>query len=313
MRAGVNIKGIIIIFVVLFFVIVLSVGLYTIKSGNVGVLSTFGKFSDDIKEPGLHVKIPIVQSVRIMDIKMQTVNYQEHEHWMDEDGVINRPRIDVLDSKNLKIGIEITIQYTPEFEKANVILMKYGNNYFEKLINPIIRDIVRDVSGQYQAEDIAFNRASIGTKVNEKLQEKFNTLPFILNGVQLRNIDLPQIVRKKIEEVQLAKQEEQRLAMVEKQATKNQEIQKINANTKLIEITTQAKAEAEKKRIEAEAQAFQITKEAEAIAKANEEIAKSITPALIKYEAIKKWSGNYPKMLVSKENEGLLLQMPSLD
>ena len=50
----------------------------------------------------------------------------------------------------------------------------------------------------------------------------FVSLPFFLHAVQIRDIELPKIVRSKIEEVQLAKQEEQRLAMIEKQAAKNQ-------------------------------------------------------------------------------------------
>ena len=53
-----------------------------------------------------------------------------------------------------------------------------------------------------------------------------------------------------IYQVQIAKQEEQKLAMVENQAKKKQKIQTIQANTRLIEITTKAKAE--RKKIEAE-------------------------------------------------------------
>jgi len=144
------------------------------------------------------------------------------------------------------------------------------------------------------------------------LGEKFKELPFLLHDVALRNIKLPRIVLKKIEEVQLAKQEEQRLAMVEKQAEKNQKIKTIEANTKLIEVTTQAKAEAEKKRIGADAKAYQIMKEAEAIAKANRLVANSITDKLIRYKAVEKWNGGYPSTLMQGEGKGLMLQLPPI-
>ncbi len=288
-------------------------GTYTIESGSVGVLSTFGEFSDDIKQPGLHFMAPGVQNYRIVDVKTQTAHYQGGTDLPDNDGVINRPRIVVLDSKNLNIGVEISVQFTPDAEQAKKILVQYGRNYFEKLINPIIRDIVRDIAGQYQAEEIALKRSSISNEIREKLSEKFATSPFILNDVQIRNIELPKIVRTKIEEVQLAKQEEQRLAMIEKQARKNQEIKSIQANTKLIEVTTQAKADAEKKKIEAEAKAFQIITEAEALANANKLVAKSVTPELIQYESIKRWSGDYPKMLVDGDkSNGLIMQLPRI-
>lgn len=293
--------------------LILTLGTFTIQSGTVGILSTFGHYSDDFKQAGLHFKIPGVQEVRIVDVKMQTAHYQGDHDLPDEDGVINKPRIVVLDSKNLNIGIEITVQYVPDILKAKEILVKYGYNYFEKLINPNVRDIVRDVAGQYQAEDIAVQRSVIGDQIRQQLTEKFDKLPFILQDVQIRGIELPKIIRNKIEEVQLAKQEEQRLAMIEKQAKKNQEIKSIEANTKLIEVTTQAKADAEKKKIEADAKAYQITKESEAVAKANTLIAQSVTPALIQYEGIRKWSGQYPKMLVNDKQGMLLMQMPSME
>ncbi|MEM7174935.1 MAG: prohibitin family protein [Chlamydiota bacterium] len=288
-------------------------GIYTVKSGNAGILSTFGKYNTDVQTPGLHFKIPFIQQVHIMDIKMQTVNYQGEREKNVREGLITKPKIVVLDSKNLAIGIEITIQFSPVPKDSERILVKYGQNYFEKLINPIVRDVVRNVTGQYQAEEIAIKRTSIGSEIELSLRDKFNDLPFFLHAVQIRNIELPQIVRKKIEEVQLAKQEEQRLAMIEKQAAKNQLIKSIEAETKLIEVTTQAKADAEKQRIAADAKAYQIIKEAEAAACANKEIAASITPQLIEYQTIKQWSGEYPTTLLGGSQSGVLLQLPNLN
>ncbi len=297
------------IIIALFFLI--SMGVYTINSGSVGVLSTFGEFSDESKLPGLHVKIPFIQDVQVVDIKMQTVNYQK-DHNMDRDGVINQSRIVVLDSKNLNIGIDLTVQFSPDPTRAKDILSKYGLNYFEKLIGPIIRDTARDVVSQYQAEDIARERSKIADHLNTAMRNNFAGLPFLLDAVQLRHIDLPQIVRAKIEEVQLAKQEEQRLMMIEKQAEKQQLIKTIEANTKLIELTTQAKAESEKKKIEAAAEAFKIETQAKAQATANKLIMESldVNGQVIQYKAIQKWDGKYPATLVG-DKSGVLLQMPA--
>lgn len=287
--------------------------MYTIQSGTVGVLVTFGKFSEDIKQPGLHFKFPFIQNVKIFDMKMQTANYLGRESAQEDDGVTNRQQIEVLDSKSLPIGIELSVQYTPVTSKAGFILERYGRNYFEKLVNPLIRNIVRDVIGKYQAEDIAVKRSEIGVELRMQLTKEFENLPFELNNVSLRNINLPPVILKKIEEVQLAKQEEQRLTMIEQQAKKNQEIKTIEANTRLIEVTTQAKADADKKRIEADARAYQITAEADATAKANQLIAASITAELINYRSIDKWSGHYPQMLITGgEHSGLILSLPSI-
>ena len=307
-----NPLGILFLIAVFLGVVVVPQGVYTIESGTVGVLSTFGKYSEDIKTPGLHFKIPVIQTVRVVDTKMQTAHYQNGAQPIDRDGLIRKQKIVVLDNKNLSIGMEITVQFTADAARATEILTKYGLNYFEKLINPIIRDVVRDSVSKYQAEEIARKRNSISSELNTLLQEKFAKLPFTLQELQLRNIDLPEIVRRKIEEVQLAKQEEQRLEMIEKQAEKNQNIKTIEAKTRLIEVTTQAKAEAEKARIEAEAKAFRISKEAEAQAAANKAIAASLSSELIRYEATQRWDGQFPRMLVGDSSASMLMQVPDL-
>ncbi len=286
---------------------------YTINSGTVGVLATFGKFGDDVQLPGLHFKIPMMQTVRIFDIKLQTVTYQGRKSQAGMGGVINKPYIQVLDNKNLPIGIEMSIQFTPVAAQANKILEKYGYGYYDKLINPQIRDIIRNVVGKYHAEQIADKRSEISVEIRTQLGMRLKDLPFVLNEVSMRNVKLPPIVLKKIEEVQIAKQEEQRLAMVEKQASKEQHIKTIQANTKLIEITTNAKAQAEQERIKADAKAYQITKEAEAVAAANQRIAASLTSTLIRYKSIERWNGAYPQTLMGGDGRGgVILSLPPM-
>ena len=148
---------------------------YIVRDGTVGVVSTFGKFNDEESEPGLHFKIPLIQSVDIHDIKMQTVNYKGDTQGNTKkgflssasdsrDGVTQRPRVTILDSKNLPIGIDISVQFTPVANRMAEIMREFGHNYFDKKINPIIRDVVRDVASGYDAEDV--------TKKSEKLAQR---------------------------------------------------------------------------------------------------------------------------------------------
>lgn len=293
---------------VLFALVTLNSTYYTIPSGYVGVLSTFGRYSEQIKSPGLHFKVPMIQDITVMDVKLQTAHYQSEVKIPENEGVISRGRIVVLDSKNLSIGMDLTLQFAPNAEEAKIILEKYGKNYFDKLIAPILRDTVRGVVSQYQAEDIAKERSRIAGHLDTELKNKFEKIPFAFVAVQLRHIDLPEIVKQKIQEVQIAKQEEQRLVMIEKQAEKQQQIKTIEANTKLIEVTTEAKAQAEKRKIAADAEAYQIKVNAQAQAIANREVGESLTKDLIEYTKLKVWDGKMPQTLVAGENSPLLIQ-----
>jgi len=301
------ILGVIGVIVILFFM-----SFFKIESGTAGVISTFGKYDPVAVMPGAHFKIPFIQNVVVMDTKVRAVNYIGNKDLPDTKGVVNKPKIDVLDTKNLPIGIELTVTYTPRNTEVSNVLRVYGLNFFDKLINPTIRDVVRDVIGKYQAEKIAKERGTIAKDIKRLLEEKFAKTEFILNEVSLRDIKLPQNIRKKIEEVQLAKQEEQRLEMVEKQALKTQRIKKTQAETRKIEITTQAQANAERVKIEADAKAYKLMTEAKAKSKANKLIAESITKELIRYKSVERWEGSYPKVLMSGSNTNTLLQLPEI-
>jgi len=309
----INVKAIISIIFAALIVLAFYSATYTVETGTVGILSTFGKYQEEPVMPGLHIKIPMFQKVHILDIKLQSANYIGYKDMPDKRGVINKPHISVLDNKNLPIGIDLTVMYTPKASEGSNILGKYGKNYFDKLINPNVRDVVRDVIGKYPAELIASDRTVISAELKTRIGKKFDRMPFTLNEVSLRNIQLPKIVLKKVEEVQIAKQEEQKLAMVENQARKKQKIQTIQANTLLIEITTKAKADAEKQKIAADAKAYKLKIEAQAIAEANTVIAKSITKELISYKSIEKWIGRYPKFLLQGSDSQTILQLPKVD
>lgn len=284
--------------------------LYTIETGTVGVISTFGEYDTNERTAGIHIKIPGMQTLRVVDTKVQTVNYIGQQDLPDRDGVCNKPLIRVLDAKSLPVGIEITVQYRLLPTEAAETLGLYGKNYFEKIINPTIRDIIRDVIGQYNAETLALDRTSMNTKMVSMLRRVFQEVKYFdLVAVNLRDINLPPVVNQKIEEVQRAKQEEQRLQMVEKQVVAEQRIKTTKANTKLIEVTTQAKAEAEQRRIAADAKAYQIEKEAQAQAKANKVVAESLTPELTRYLYVRAWNGRMPETVVGSQSDGLMLNL----
>jgi len=284
---------------------------YTVNSGYVGVVSTMGKYNKDEALPGLHFKVPYVQTVTTFNTKAHVVNYKGKADLPDTEDIINKPNIVVLDKNNQNISIELSVQYQPMASEASEILTQYGKTYFYKAINPIIREVVRDVIGTYEAETIALNRTVIATRLKDTLIKRYkNNHQFSIIEVSLRNIKLPRLITDKINQVQIAKQEEQRLARVAKQAQKHQEIKTIEANTRMIEITTKAKADAEKKKIKADADAYQILTVANAKAKANNEIAKSVTTQLIQYNQINKWSGVYPSTYMgSGMNNDVILNM----
>ncbi len=291
-----DIRKYIIIIGSLFFLIIVMGSFYTIDSGYVGVIQRLGKYNEISVSPGLHWKWPLIDTVHEIDVKLQTVNYAGDQDEQDSDGIIYKPQLDVLDAKNVHYDIELTILFTPVGEKMPAILTTYGANYYDKKLNPVVRDVVRDVGGKYNVESIADHRDAINTEIKQRLAEEFKGLPFIFEDAALRQIKLPVNIMQKIVAVQEAKQEEERLKIVNRQAEQNKQITITNAEAEKEKVVIAAQAEAESVAIRARAQA-----------EANRRIADSLTPLLVRQNEIERWNGTVPSTMVSDGKNGVLL------
>ncbi|MEO2065046.1 MAG: SPFH domain-containing protein [Desulfurobacteriaceae bacterium] len=250
----------------------------TIESGNVGVKVTFGKYDDRELPPGLHFKLPFVQEIKKVDVKVHAINYKGKVDKVDEEGLINKPAITVLDERGLPIAVELTVQYRLLPDMASETLQRWGESWQEKLVNPVVREVVRDVIGSYPAEAIPTKRPEIATRIEEGIRKEIKVQSsgaVQVVGVQLRNILLPREIQQKIKEVQIAKQEAERMKYVEEKAKREQEVKRIQAETEKIQKVIKAQAEAEAR-----------LEKAKAEAQANQMISRSITPNILKWREL---------------------------
>ena len=261
-------------------VLVLAKPFTIIQEGERGILSTNGKYSDQALLPGLHFIIPVIQKVYIVDTKVRIINYASRiETNSHASGIITKPAITVLDKRGLPVSIELTVQYRLNAQFAAQTISNWGFSWEHKIINPVVRDVVRNVVGKYDAESIPVERNTIAAAIEMGISDNIKSLknsPAILQSIQLRDIILPEKVKDQIERVQLAKQEVQRA---------EQEVQR--AKQEALKRAAEARGIAEKARIEAQGKADAITIEAKANAAANIAIAKSLTPKLLQLEQMK--------------------------
>lgn len=249
----------------------------TVQSGNVGILKTFGKFSDVELDPGIHFIIPGMQSVEKVDVKVYTFNYSRADK-RDKEGIVNLPPIQVLDQRGLPIIIEQTIQFRLSKTKASETVARWGPDWSIKIINPTVREVVRDIVGGFPAEIIPIKRQEIAIKIDESVRtkvEKISEESVEIVGVQLRNVELPTEIAQKIKEVQVAKQEADKTVYLEEKAKREQQVRLIQAETAKLE---KIKA--------AEGQSASRIKVAEGLAKSNELLNRSLTPNVIKWKEL---------------------------
>ncbi|WP_200762720.1 prohibitin family protein [Nitrosophilus alvini] len=253
-----------------------------VNSGEVGIKVTAGKYDPMPLEPGIHFFIPGIQKVIKVDTKVRIINYKSsaaREGFRDiGEGIKVNPAISVLDARGLPVSIDLTVQYRLKPQGAPQTIATWGLSWEDKIINPVVRDVVRNVVGMFKAEELPIKRNEIArlieTKVRERIEKLPNT-PVELLSVQLREIILPQKIKEQIERVQIAKQEAERVKYEVERA--RQEAEKRAAL---------ARGEAEAKKIKAQGEADRIMIEAKAKAQANREIGQSVTANLLKLKQI---------------------------
>ena len=252
-----------------------------VEEGQRGILSTNGKYEANALLPGLHFIVPIIQKVYLVDTKVRIINYADRieRSSVTGEGLTVKPAITVLDKRGLPVGIELTVQYRLNAMNAAQTISNWGFTWEEKIVNPVVRDVVRNVVGNYDAESLPTKRNEIADLIEVGISKSIDGLentPAQLESVQLREIILPAKVKEQIERVQLAKQQVEQA---------QQEVEKAKQDAFKREETERGKANAIK--IEAEGAAAAISIKAKAQAAANKVISASLTTKLIQLEQIK--------------------------
>ena len=250
-----------------------------INSGEVGIKVTTGKYETDPLQPGFHLFIPVIQKVITVDTKVRLINYMSVEKMTGFDsGIKINPAINILDARGLPVSIELTVQYKLLPSGAPLTIATWGLSWEDKIVNPVVRNIVRNVVGEFNAEQLPTKRNEIAVLIEDGIRKQIEALqgkPVSIESVQLREIGLPTKIKEQIERVQIANQESERV-----------KYEVLRAKQEAEKKAALAKGEADKNRIESQGRADAVTIEANAQAKANKLIANSLTPNLLKMQQI---------------------------
>ncbi|WP_297811089.1 SPFH domain-containing protein [uncultured Helicobacter sp.] len=242
------------LYVVVIFVILLFLlkPFTIINSGEVGVKITTGEFSPTPLQPGIHFYIPGIQKIIPVNTKVRIAEFTSVEtssYRNRDEGSLRNQAISVLDSRGLSVSVELAVQYRLDPLSVPQTIATWGQNWEERIITPVIREIVRNVVGSFPAEELPTKRNEIATLIDQKFRENINGLenrPVELVSIQLTEIVLPIAIKEQIERVQVARQEAERaryeVERAKQEAEKKAALAKGVADATIIEADAQAKA-----------------------------------------------------------------------
>jgi regulator of protease activity HflC (stomatin/prohibitin superfamily) len=180
-----------------------------INAGERGVLMKFGHVQEQILEEGIHLIIPIVNTVKKISVRIQ-----------------KQERSTEAASKDLQnVFIDIALNWHIIPDKANTVFQQIGDitTVIESIINPVIEEVVKSVIAQYTAEEVITKRANIKTELDQALKAKLGEYNLAFNDIFLVQIRFSDQFRAAVELKQIAAQEAKQAEFTALKAVKEAE------------------------------------------------------------------------------------------
>lgn len=203
-------KGLIGLLVIII-IITFFCSITTVQSGEVGLKVRFGKIVDTSIGEGVHFKVPYIERIVKVNIKVQKTE-------LTVEGSTKDMQI---------INTTIAVNYHVDKDKASSLYKSVGKKYSETVLDPAIKESIKTAIAQYNSEEITTKRGEVSTSCLSAIQNKVEKYGIIIDDFNLTDFSFSDEYTRAIESKQVAEQ--------------NLEKAKLDAEAKLIQ------AEANKK------------------------------------------------------------------
>ena len=197
-----------------------------VGAGERGVVfSKFGGIQQGVRGEGLQFKIPFIQQIIPVDVRIQKA---------ETDSSASSKDLQTVDSR-------IALNYHIAPDLAAQIYQEVGVLYKERLIDPSVQEAVKAVTARFTAEELITRRAEVSVMIKEMLTERLVNRHIIVDEFNIVDFNFSPVFNDAIEAKQKAEQDALK-------AQRDLERIKIEAEQKV----TEAQAEAESQRLQRE-------------------------------------------------------------
>lgn len=219
---GVPVKALVIIgilvVILLFFRPFVQIG-----AGERGVVLNFGAVQDAVLDEGLHFRVPIMQAIVAVDVKVQK----------------SESEAAAASSDLQDVSSKVALNYHIIPEKANIVYQTIGLAFKERIIDPAVQEVVKAVTAKYTAEELITKRPAVSDAMKAALTERLLLNNIAVDAFSIVGFSFSKGFMEAIESKQTAEQ----LAL---KAKRDLDRIKIEAEQKI----TAARAEAESLRLQ---------------------------------------------------------------
>jgi len=255
--------------------VVASASVKIVDAGNRGVLLHWNAV--DLSAPpldeGIHFLVPFQDDIVQMEVR--TLKYDKDTRSASKD----------LQS----VETTVTVNYHPDKERVHVLFKEIGLDYENRVIQPAIEETVKQVTANYNAEELITKRPLVKSDIEEAIRDRLNQFDIVTEVISITDFEFSVLFNKAIESKVEAEQNALRA---------ENDLRRIQVEAQQHEATAEGLAAANI----AEARG-----EAEAIAIINQALAQN--PNYFEWLKIQAWDGKLP--LVVGEGGTPFIQIPT--
>jgi regulator of protease activity HflC (stomatin/prohibitin superfamily) len=151
-------------------------GIKVVNQYERGVVLTLGKFTG-IRNPGLRIVVPIFQTIRKVDVRVNTIDI---------------PKQEVITKDNVTVNVDAVVYFrVVDAEKAvlEVANYVYASSQFAQAA-------LRDVSGNVDLDSLLSKRDDVSQQIEAIVDKQTEEWGIDIDSVKVQNIELPQDMKR---------------------------------------------------------------------------------------------------------------------
>lgn len=186
-----------------------STFLVIIPPGHQGILLTLGKMQKPLLGEGLHLILPVINTVEMVNIRVQKREIEAEASSKDLQDVFS----------------DVALNWHLVPEAVDQVFAKVGNQeqVVDYIIDPAIEEVLKAVLAKYTAEEIITKRDQVKGEVDTVLINRLGNYHIAIDDLSLVHIHFSKGFREAVEAKQIAEQEAKQAEFIAKKAVREAE------------------------------------------------------------------------------------------
>ncbi|HWQ71370.1 MAG TPA: prohibitin family protein [Desulfitobacteriaceae bacterium] len=178
--------------IILIILIALAGSSFTIvQAGQRGIVLQLGAVKPVVLTEGFHFKIPFIQQILPIDVRVQKAQTDQ-----------------TAASKDLQVvTTTVAVNFHLHPEQVNKLYQGVGLAFKERIVDPAVSEALKAVTAQYTAEELISKRSEVSVKVKDVLSTKLATYFMTLDEINITEFKFSTEFNNAIEQKQIAEQQ----------------------------------------------------------------------------------------------------------